>query len=37
MELAGVQSVCVLLQFEVVMLFFEAGDILDTNGYEAKG
>ena len=35
MELAGVQSVC---DFDNLKLyaFFEAGDILDTNGYEAK-
>lgn len=33
----GWSSICVrLLQFEVVC-FFETGDILDTNGYEAKG
>lgn len=36
MELAGVQSVCDFYNLKLYA-FFETGDILDTNGYEAKG
>ena len=36
MELAGVQSVCDFYNLKLYALF-EAGDILDTNGYEVKG
>ena len=33
---AGVQSVCDFYNLKLYA-FFETGDILDTNGYEAKG
>ena len=36
MDMAGVQSVCDFYNLKLYA-FFEAGDILDTNGYDAKG